>query len=622
MNERQVNLLTYLINSQDYEPTGLIADHFGVSEKTIRRDVVMIKMMLSEIGASINLKRGKGIRLIGSPEAIKDLQDKFLDSKHLFQERKERNLLQSFFILFSPLKTIPLKAFGNAFYISRSQLLLDVKTLKEIFGPYQVEIDLAKEGIGVIGEKKNIDDLLVFLASQYRDYGYLETNIFYPREFTKGVLVVEALFKETELTFLQNLIGLIEDFGSRKFWKQDRVIITISLLILIKRKQIFFANQQEQETIHLICLSDDSLLSMVQSEIEKEYGFRLNKEDLNTINNAFQATGLVHDLTGSVGNLSLGNHQGLINNFSEDFIDAFSTITDINLRLNDLFCKRIKDHIEPMINRVLINLSIADRLLDTYAEEYQSTMNVCEVICWILSKKYNLPEIPRAEVLFLMLYIQTEIVEAESRLKVGLLSTDERSIVTFQAARLAKEFPHWKINQYQKLTKSEFYKDGLDFVIATRGNQLEGGIPQVEISQRMSELDLRLIKSTVFNIASDGQRQFTKLHDIFRDLMDLGCAIQFGLEAYSKSQNDHQSLTIKGVGECVFTYFDIGETQNSLYVQIGLTEIEDIRFIFDMNNSDFLLFASKIVYLVDRTEQSELFKYIQNIAAKLKENNV
>lgn len=622
MNERQEILLSYLISSQDYEPTELIADHFGVSEKTIRRDIEAIKMMFTEIDADIELKRGKGIRLIASPEAIAELQEKFSDSKTLLQDRRERNLLQSFFILFSPLETIPLKAFGNAFYISRSQLLLDIKCLKVIFEPYHVEIALTKEGLSVVGEKKNIQDLLVYLASQYRDYGYPEGNVTYARDFKKGSFVIEEVFREDEVTFVQHLTESIENFGSRKIWKQDRIIISISILILIKQKQISIANQDKLEDLEPSEVHGDNLVSMVQKEIEKEYGFRLNTEELNTINNIFQATGLMHDPAYTTRDLSLDFRQELINDFTEDFIDAFSTITDINLRNNDPFCKRIKDHIAPMINRVFINLAIADRLLDTYAQEYQSTMNVCEVICWILSKKYNIPEIPRAEVLFLMLYIQTEIVEAESRLKVGLLSNGEKSIVNFQTARLAKEFPLWKINQYQKFSKSSFYKDKLDFVIAIKGNQIEEGVPQVEISQRMSELDLRLIKSTVFNIASDSQRQFTKLHNIFRDLMDLGCVIEFGMEPYPKTKEAHQKLTIEGVGTSVFTYFDKGDTQNTLHVQIGPSENKDIYFTFDMYNNDFLLFASKIVFLVDRTDQSELHEFIQKIAINFKENNV
>jgi hypothetical protein len=275
-----------------------------------------------------------------------------------------------------------------------------------------------------------------------------------------------------------------------------------------------------------------------------------------------------------------------------------------------------------MINRVLINLGIADRLLDTYAQEYHSTMNVCEVICWILSKKFGLPNIPRAEVLFLMLYIQTEIIEAESRLNVGLLSNDEKSVVNFQLTRLTKEFPNWEITQYQKLSKTTFFTDSLEFVIATKGSSIDEDIPHVEVSQKLSELDLRLIKTIVFNLLSDSSKEFSKLQNIFRDLLDLGCSIEFTKKPFEQNLETQQSLRIEGVGKSVFNYLDRNEGDNSLYVLYPQSPEGRFEFFFRMNNWDFLLFASKIVFLVDRTSQTDLYGSIQKIEDHLKEMNV
>jgi hypothetical protein len=341
-----------------------------------------------------------------------------------------------------------------------------------------------------------------------------------------------------------------------------------------------------------------------------------------TITNVFLSTGLVHDPAFSPGSVLLNNRQQWIHDFSEDFIDAFTTITDIDLRENSVFCERVHDHIEPMINRVLFNLGIADRFLETYGQEYHSTMNVCEVISWILSKKYDLPEIPRAEVLFLMLYIQTEIIEAESRLKVGFLSDDEKSIVNWQLARLAKEFPNWELKQYQRLNAPTFFKENLDFVISAQGNPLESSLPHVEISHKMSELDLKLIKSSVFTLTSDSSRELTKLQNIFRDLLDLGCSIVFSQEPFKQAIEDQQTLRIEGVGNCVFHYFAKREGENALYVQYPANSDEKYHFYFSMNNWDFLLFASKIVFLVDRTNPAELDSSIKKIKSHLKEINV
>lgn len=622
MNKRQEDLLTYLINSQNYEPIEMIAKHFAVSSKTIRRDLSAIEGVLSGPDNRIDVKRGSGVRLVASSGEIEEIQQLLNRTKQFNQDRKERNLLQAFYILFSALDTIPLKLFGSAFYISRSQLLLDLKALEELFNPYSVELINDRDGIRADGDEKHLNDLSVYLFSQYLDYGYPEENIYYPVKIEKNTLMTEQLINLQDAKFLDRIMHLIESISSKKIWKQDYVIIFISLLVLIKRKTIFYRDQAKIAENASKITTEDDLANRIQGEIEKEYGIYLDDSNLGTITNVFLSTGLVHDPAFSHVSVALSKRQLWIRDFSEDFIDAFTTITDIDLRENSVFCERIYDHIEPMINRVLFNLGIADRFLETYGQEYHSTMNVCEVISWILSKKYDLPEIPRAEVLFLMLYIQTEIIEAESRLKVGFLSDDEKSIVNWQLACLAKEFPNWELKQYQRLNAPTFFKDNLDFVIATHGNPLESSLPHVEISHKMSELDLKLIKSTVFNLTSDSKRELTKLQNIFRDLLDLGCEIVFTQEPFKKVGKDQQTLRIDGVGKSVFHYYAKGAGKNTLHVQCPANADEKYHFFFSMNNWDFLLFASKIVFLVDRTNPAELDDSIEKIKSHLKEINV
>ena len=622
MNKRQEDLLTYLINNQNYEPIEMIAKHFTVSVKTIRRDLSAIEGLISGSESKIDIKRGSGVRLIATPDGIKKIQQSLTNTKRFSQDRKERNLLQAFFILFSALEYIPLKALSNAFYISRSQLLLDLKALEELFSPYSVKIINDRDGIRASGSEKNLNDLSVYLSSLYLDYGYPEENILYPIKIEKGTLITDQLVTEQETRFLDRIMHLIENLSSKKIWKQDYVIIFISLLVLIKRKTIL-ASEETPQTEHTQRItSEDDLPNRIRAEIEKEFNVSLDDSNLVTITNVFLSTGLVHDPAFSHGSVLLSNRQQWIHDFSEDFIDAFTTITDIDLRENSVFCERVHDHIEPMINRVLFNLGIANRFLETYGQEYHSTMNVCEVISWILSKKYDLPEIPRAEVLFLMLYIQTEIIEAESRLKVGFLSDDEKSIVNWQLARLAKEFPNWELKQYQRLNAPTFFKENLDFVISAQGNPLESSLPHVEISHKMSELDLKLIKSSVFTLTSDSSRELTKLQNIFRDLLDLGCSIVFSQKPFKQVGEDQQTLRIEGVGNCVFHYFAKREGENALYVQCPANSDEKHHFYFSMNNWDFLLFASKIVFLVDRTNPAELDSSIKKIKSHLKEINV
>ncbi|MEA4811574.1 MAG: PRD domain-containing protein [Anaerolineaceae bacterium] len=621
MKKRQQDLLNYLMNSLDFKPIEMIADHFNVSRKTIQRDLGVIKNTIIGSGAQVESKRGRGIRLAATVEIREKIEQDLIYARKHNQDRKERNLLQAFFILFSAIDQIPLKLLGSTFFISRSQLLLDLKILKEIFDRYEVQIIIDREGVQTAGKDKKVNDLLVHLFSHYLDACYPKENIFYPTHIWKNNLITKQLITENDTEFLNHLLHNIEEFSSKKIWKQDYAIIFISLLVLLKRKTIIQPVVDIENVAKPVLAAETTLTSQIGNEIENEYKIRLNENDLETITNVLFSTGLVQDPAFNQITFSLSGHKQLVRDFSEDFIDAFTTITDIDLREKASFYTRILEHIEPMINRVLFNLSIADRFLETYAQEYRSTMNVCEVICWILSKKYGLPDIPRTEVLFLMLYIQTEIIEAESKLKVAFVSDDEKSVVNLQLARLNQEFPNWELFHYRYLNQKMFFRDRLDFVIVTKGSTVDCEIPFVEISHKMSELDLKLVKFSVFNLTSDRNRESVRLQNIFRDLLDLGCSIFFSQGEYN-FQRECQILQIEGVVNCVYKYFDKGEREISLYVKCPREENGKFHFYFDMNNWDFLLFASKIVFLVDRMKQSDLYTSVNQIAAKLKENNV
>lgn len=158
MNKRQEDLLTYLVNNQNYEPIEMIAKHFDVSVKTIRRDLTVVESSVSSSDNRIEIKRGSGVRLVSSPVGIEYIRQLLSHTKRFSQDRKERNLLQALFVLFSALDKIPLKALCSAFYISRSQLLLDLKAVEELFNPYCVRIITDKDGIRAIGGEKNLTD--------------------------------------------------------------------------------------------------------------------------------------------------------------------------------------------------------------------------------------------------------------------------------------------------------------------------------------------------------------------------------------------------------------------------------------------------------------------------------
>ena len=71
--------------------------------------------------------------------------------------------------------------------------------------------------------------------------------------------------------------------------------------------------------------------------------------------------------------------------FSEDFIGAFSVMTGINLRMKSAFYINVISHITLMLERTVGNVPAKNRVIEVLLDNYKGTINVCQIICWILS---------------------------------------------------------------------------------------------------------------------------------------------------------------------------------------------------------------------------------------------
>lgn len=113
--------------------------------------------------------------------------------------------------------------------------------------------------------------------------------------------------------------------------------------------------------------------------------------------------------------------QGKSESFVNDFIDAFSIITEFNIREEYSLYQNVMSHISLMLARVTENNQARNPLVSQITEEYEEVTKICRIICWILEKKFSLPEISIDEICYLALYIQGEIMEQEENAVIMIL---------------------------------------------------------------------------------------------------------------------------------------------------------------------------------------------------------
>lgn len=66
MNKRQLNILSYLLEQQDYVTARTISQQFKVTPKTIYLDLNILQKELEDFRVSIDKKTNRGIRLLGA----------------------------------------------------------------------------------------------------------------------------------------------------------------------------------------------------------------------------------------------------------------------------------------------------------------------------------------------------------------------------------------------------------------------------------------------------------------------------------------------------------------------------------------------------------------------------
>ena len=299
--------------------------------------------------------------------------------------------------------------------------------------------------------------------------------------------------------------------------------------------------------------------------------------------------------------------------FGEDFIDAFSVITGINLRTKSTFYVNVVSHITLMLNRAASSTPARNPIIDILLDNYKGTINVCQIICRILTEKFRLPEISFDEICYLMLYIQGELLADEEKMNVILVSNMSNSITNILKHKLSQNYPQWSVlscdyNRFLNMSQKQY-----DLILSTVPlGSGEHVIPYVLVSPLLDEKDCTAVNNL---LKSCRHREDLYLRELIRtrnDLYDIGCTI----EVRNRKPTEIPVtglLKVTALKEVEFVYIHNEAGINRCEFVTDLCRKKLDKVIMDMSNWDFMLFASKMVYLMDNCPDWAMTEFIQNI---------
>ena len=597
MNERQIKFIELLLKNEKYKPVHEWAEKLKVSEKTLHRDIDKINREIEFFNAFIEKKAGVGVK-INIDNANKK---KFFEQ--IMKQIKNKDEIQNIswskdyrimdialnFLLYTEEKVL-ISDLAYKYFVSRSSIINDLCSVEESFQLHHIDLKKEKGRVFITGREENIrialtdliDSILKCSLEENRDK-YSEANI---------MMTILECFSESDLSNTEYIIREFEEKENYYFDENEYGRVSISILVMVYRvRQKYFITDAEIGDDN----ENDELYRKTKWLIEKisiEFNLQIPRDEMIQIYQILQETHLFYQIYQKIDERKQETAEAFVN----DFIDAFSIIMEINIREEFSLYQNIRSHISLMVDRVVENNQARNPLVTQIREEYEEVTKICQIICWILEKRFSLPEISLDEICYLALYIQGEIMEQEENADILLVSNHSQGIVNLIRHKLLTKHSKWKIDgcSYYEFCTKNIHK--YDFIISTQG--LEGknqNIPYVQISPVVTEMDWNLIDQ-FFHYAKESSKWYLqKLVGTVTDLKDIGCKVEI-IQDNIPIMINRESIRIEGLKDItyLYTYQKGGENICRFSVEQGNERIKGLKI--EMGNWDYMLFASKLFY--------------------------
>lgn len=486
LSKRQQEILLYLIKSNEVVTAKWIAKEIGVSDRTIREEMNVIKDNCFVLGVSIESIRGKGYKIcIENQQLFKSKINDFIEKEKSegttnfsYQKNRVEYLVKH---LLLEKQGIKIEKFVDELFVSKSTIQNDLKKVKEILNKYKLKLE----------------------NRPY--YGtYVEGN-----EYMKRICLANYIFKDNNaLNIDKKTVQLFEKVKSiiiKKVNKYKLEISDISLHNLTTHIMIACRRIEEKSIIENI---KDNLIK--KYPLEKNVACEIVQEVEEFTGLVFPSPEIDYIILHLLGTKLL--YKKVIFE-SKEFDDAKNVIdcmierlkTEFNLELIDdkEFIQELTLHIRSAINRLKYEMNIRNPLLNEIKVKYPISFDGAVIASKCIEDYLSL-KVGEHEIAYIALHIATAL----ERKKMKQNKVKRAIIVCASGVGSAKLlFYHLKklfrdeleivgtINCYE-LNHHDF--SSIDFIISTIPIREDIGIPVQVVNTFLEEEDINNIKNRLY----------------------------------------------------------------------------------------------------------------------------
>ncbi|RKD30029.1 hypothetical protein BET03_04810 [Thermohalobacter berrensis] len=432
-----------------------IAKKIGVSSRTILREMPKIEKWIKENGFKLIKKPGVGLQL-----------DETLENRARMKELlKQENIEKSYtpqerqFILINELlkmkEPVKLYYFKSMFNVTSGTITKDLDKIEGWFEKHNLKL-IRKPGFGVYVEGKEEDfrQALIDLLYENLDIDQLihilnkkvEGSIDTQNKIEVNVRnrLFNLIDKQTTMK-IEDIVQSIENKMGRKLTDSAFVGLVVHLALAVQRiknNEKIIINKEILE--ELKSTSEFNFAKLLAEKITETFKVNIPEDEIGYITMHLRGAKIYN---------SDKIEEEVIQKFelikiAKEMLKVVENETGYILRYNDRLLLDLVTHLIPAINRLKLNLSIRNPLLEEIKENYPEIFEISTKSAKVLEEKYNV-KIPESEIGYIAMHlgavIEGNVSQKEALYNVVVVCASGIGTSKMLAARLEREFKSIKI---------------------------------------------------------------------------------------------------------------------------------------------------------------------------------
>lgn len=535
MDRLQIAILKLLLKNDDYITYDFISKRLGVSTRTILRFIKGTDSYLKPFNIEFEIKRRKGVKLIGSPLDLKKLESSLqsLSISNLSNVERSTIILHE---LFSNKDSVKIYYLSYLLKVSVGTIDRDLENVSAWLEKNRLSLEVLRgSGISVLGDRHHIRQAIVNFLIQNINFRKmpLTGNEAVSADFfndTLSINIRKLLLNLFDFEGFQKTMKCVNEFDytlASTFVYEDYLKYIMYINLLLHRTGI--DERYEECLINLKLKENDQYLRM------REFAKKIKRTERIIIPESD-----ICNLTAIYLSMRPNEYITTVYNYDEDVYQATlrlldETERDLNIKINrdESLIQRLVTHLKLMVKRIQMGVVINNNYLDTVRKEYPKVF---------ASVKKNIDKfslcrgikVSEDEVGYIVVYILANIIKQENenkRIKAVILCMSGFGTGKMLEQSIKNKLPMIDVKgviSIQELNEVELSNCGVDLIISTIKIDTVI-IPKILVNTLMNEDDLLALNKKCQDIISKNKifqrKKFTRIEPAASNEENQGIAV-------------------------------------------------------------------------------------------------